>query len=105
MQAEHLEGAWRPVRFGPAGLRQEGGGAPCWSRPGQPEARKQEGLAASFHPRDKVGAGSISGHFSKESGMFQIRKGVEQGRKKGCWGLRWSGSAPLNLGPGGSSGL
>lgn len=78
---------------------------PAGHCPGQPEARKQEGLAASFHPRDKVGAGSISGDFSKESGMFQIRKGVEQGRKQGCWGLRWSGSAPLNLSSGGSRGL
>ena len=89
VQAEHCEGARHPVPVASAALphgpprdpgpraggrRAEGRGAPCWSRSGQPEASRQD----TFHPRDKVGAGSISGHFFKESGMFQIKKGVEQ---------------------------
>ena len=54
---------------------------PCWSCSGQPEARRQD----TFHPKDKVEVGSISDHFFKEFGMFQIRKGVEQLGAQVAW--------------------
>ena len=68
-----------PLRLSGLGgwaCRREGGewSPPCRSGPGQPEAGEQT-----------HGMGNISGHCPEESGMFQLRKGMEQGCGRG-WG-------------------